>query len=325
LNTSDASDALAAVGWTDDVARRWAAADAEGLTPARVARTDRGVVTLWPEPGRKVRATTTTAAKDLVAGDWVGYDPATRRVDRVVERATSFDRQGARGSRRSQTLAANMDVILLLEAAHPKVNERRLERALVLAHQSGATPIVVVTKVDLVRDAAAQLDAARSVSAGVMVLGVSNHTRTGLGRLRSALHDGSTVAALGASGVGKSSLVNALAGRDVQLTGGVRRGDSKGKHTTTAAQMIDLGGLLYIDTPGVRALALCGDGTGLDETFTEIAAAAEHCRFDDCHHVNEPGCAVREAVAAGTIRPERLDHYLVLLDELLATDDIPYE
>jgi ribosome biogenesis GTPase len=316
---------LDALGWTDDVARRWEAVRADGLEPARVARTDRGVVTLWPELGRKVRATTTTAAKDLVAGDWAGYDPDTRRVERAVERVTEFKRQGARGARRAQTLAANMDVVLLVEGAHPKVNERRLERALVLAHQSGATPIVVVTKTDLARDADEQIEAARSVSPGVAVFGVSNPTRSGLGRLRDALAADSTVAALGASGVGKSSLVNALSGRDVQLTGGVRRGDSKGKHTTTAAQMIDLGGLLYIDTPGVRALALCGDGTGLDETFTEIAEAAERCRFDDCHHVNEPGCAVREAVAEGSIRPERLDHYIVLLEELLATDDIPYE
>jgi ribosome biogenesis GTPase len=312
---------LDAIGWTDDVARRWADGPTDGLSPARVARTDRGVVTLWPAPGVEVRATTTTAAKDLVAGDWAGYDPGTDRVERAVERATAFERQAARGARRAQTLAANMDVVLLVEAAHPKVNERRLERALVLAHQSEATPIVVVTKIDLVRDGDAQAEAARSVSPGVDVHPVSNRTGEGLGRLRAALRPGSTVAALGASGVGKSSLVNALAGHEVQLTGGVRRGDAKGKHTTTAAQLIDLGGLLYIDTPGVRALALCGDGTGLDETFTEIAAAAERCRFDDCTHTTEPGCAVRDAVEAGDIRPERADHYVRLRQVLLALDD----
>jgi ribosome biogenesis GTPase len=321
LTRPDGSDALEAVGWTDDVARRWAAADADGLEPARVARTDRGVVTLWPSAGTEVRATTTTAAKDVVAGDWVGYDAGTERVERVVERATAFERQAARGSRRTQTLAANMDVVLLVEAAHPRVNERRLERALVLGHQSGATPIVVVTKVDLARDHGAQVEAARSMSPGVEVVGVSNRTGMGLGTLRHALRPGSTVAALGASGVGKSSLVNALARRDVQLTGGVRRGDAKGRHTTTAAQLIDLGGLLFIDTPGVRALALCGDGTGLDDTFAEVAAAARGCRFDDCTHTHEPGCAVLAAVEAGTIRPERVEHYVHLREELHALDD----
>lgn len=278
------------------------------------------MVTVWVGDDEEHRATTTTAAKDVVAGDWVGFDPSTGRVEWIVDRTTSFDRQGARGARRTQTLAANMDVVLLVEAAHPKVNERRLERALVLAHQSGATPLVVVTKTDLVDDPSAAVSTAAAVSPGVEVLGVSNRTGEGVSALRGRLA-GATVAALGASGVGKSSLVNSLAGRRVQLTGHVRRGDSKGRHTTTAAQLVDLGGLLYIDTPGIRALALCGDGEGLDDTFPEIAAAARDCRFDDCSHDHEPGCAVLTGVEAGELRGDRVDHYRRLREEFLALDE----
>ena len=285
--------------------------------PARVARTDRGVITVWPRPGVEVRATTTTAAKDTVAGDWVGLDLTTDRVDRILERSSAFVRRGARNSHRPQTIAANMDVVLLVEAADPKVNQQRLERALVLAHQSRAEPIVVVTKIDLTDDEGHQASAeATEVAGGVDVIAISNRSGAGLDTLRARLTTGTTVAALGASGVGKSSLVNALSGHEVQLTGGVRRGDAKGKHTTTASQLIAVDDLLIIDTPGIRAIALWGDGSGLDLTFPEVAAAAEHCRFDDCGHRHEPGCAVLDAVEAGRIDRRRLDHYLQLWDEL---------
>ena len=310
---------LTTIGWNDAVARRWADGRTHGLVPARVARTDRGVITVWPRPGVEVRATTTTAAKDTVAGDWVGLDPLIDRVDRILERSSAFVRRGARNSHRPQTIAANMDVVLLVEAADPKVNQQRLERALVLAHQSGAEPVVVVTKIDLTDDRGNRAVAdATEVSGGVDVIAISNTTGRGLDALRSRLTTGTTVAALGASGVGKSSLVNALSGAQVQLTGGVRRGDAKGKHTTTASQLIAVDDLLIIDTPGIRAIALWGDGTGLDLTFPEIAAAAARCRFDDCQHDNEPDCAVRAGVAAGEIDRRRLDHYLQLWGELSA-------
>ncbi len=313
-------DRLDELGWTDGVAARWSRAATGGLLPARAARTDRGIVTLWPAPGTRVRATMASAATDVVAGDWVGFDPETRRVDAVVERTTAFERLGSRGSTHVQTLAANMDVVLLVEAAHPKVNERRLERALVLAHQSGAEPVVVVTKIDLVDDPAGVLEIAGAVAPNVRLIGVSNRSGEGLDELRSLIGPRITVAALGASGVGKSSLVNSLAGADEQATGAVRRGDAKGRHTTTAARLIDLGGFLYIDTPGIRALALCGDGTGLDLAFPEITEAAKGCQFSDCSHRSEPGCAVRPAVDAGAIRRDRFDHYQQLWDELITED-----
>jgi ribosome biogenesis GTPase len=313
---------LETIGWTDAVEARWHDGRTNGLEPARVARTDRGIITIWPQRGTRLRATTTTAAKDVVAGDWVGYAPDERRVERVLPRATEFERQGARGARGTQTLAANMDIVLLVEAAHPKVNERRLERALVLAYQSGAEPVVIITKIDLIEpsDVEGVLADAAHTAVGATVLGLSNRTGVGVDAVRAIVQENMTVAALGASGVGKSSLVNALSGVEVQLTADVRKGDSKGKHTTTAARLIDLEGFLYIDTPGVRALALCGDGTGLDITFPEITEAAMGCQFSDCSHRSEPGCAVRAAVDAGTIRRDRFDSYQLLVDEILEND-----
>lgn len=319
-------DDLRAIGWTDAWQQRWDSGTTGELVPARVARTDRGVITVWLPGSGEVRATTTTAAKDVVAGDWVGIGRDAARVERIVERASAFERRAARGSKRGQVLAANMDVVMLVEAAQrPALNQRRLERGLVLAHQSDARPLVVVTKCDLVDDAAAVVAEAAAVAPGVEVVGVSARSGSGLDALRAALRaalgSAVTVAALGASGVGKSTLVNALAGSDVQVTGRVRHGDAKGRHTTTAAQLVDLGGLIYIDTPGVRALGLWGDGEGLDETFAEIAEVALRCRFDDCTHDHEPDCAVRDAVDVGELRDDRVEHYRRLRAELLALDD----
>jgi ribosome biogenesis GTPase len=311
--------ALVALGWDDEVAARWAEAGStapgtDELVPARVAQTDRGEVTLLTGPSTTLRATATKAAKDTVAGDWVGVRAGEDRVEAILPRRSAFVRRAARGARRAQTLAANMDVVVVVQGLEPGLNVRRLERELVLAHESRATPVVVLTKLDLV-DPADALEAAARAAVGVEVVAVSNVTGDGIDQLRSILGRHTTVAFLGASGVGKSTLVNSLAGTSVQLEGEVRSGDHKGRHTTTAARLIVLGDLLVIDTPGVRALAVWEIDHGLALTFPEIERIGEGCRFADCSHRDEPGCAVIAAVATGEVDPARLAHWNQLLDE----------
>lgn len=305
---------LRAAGWNAAVAAQWP--PGTHLQPARVVRTDRAGVRVWTEWDDDLPATTSTSALDVVAGDWVGIDPRTSRIELVLERHSAFVRRAARGSRRPQVLAANMDRVLVVEPADPGVNPRRLERWLVLAHQSGAEPLVVVNKIDLVEDPQVALRVAQNSAGGVGVLATSCRTGVGIDELRDALSPRETLALLGASGVGKSSLVNQLAGDRVRTTGEVRRGDHKGRHTTTAAQLVEVDGLLVIDTPGVRALGLWGDGSGVDLAFPEIVEAAGGCRFGDCSHGAEPGCAVTLAAGKGRISPERVEHYRSLRAEL---------
>jgi ribosome biogenesis GTPase len=309
------------IGWNPSLAAIWQERGDQRLTPARVARTDRGAVTVWRAPRHDERATTTTDARDTVAGDWVGLAVDDLRVEWVMPRHSAFVRRAARGARRPQTLAVNMDVVAVVQACDAGVNPRRLERELVLAHQSGATPIVVITKTDLVDDPTDSVGIARAAAPGVHVYAVSNRTGDGVDALHERLPAGTTLAFLGASGVGKSSIVNSIAGERVQLEGEVRPGDAKGRHTTTAAQLLAVGDLLLIDTPGVRALAVWDIEEGLDLAFPEIAAAAHDCRFDDCRHRDEPGCAVLAALAEGEIDPERLAHWHQLIDEAVDVID----
>lgn len=313
------AEALGPWGWNEAVAA--ACVELGPGRPGRVVRVDRGEVdvAVGPLAGDVARMTMTTAAKDCVAGDWVVADIAQARVDGVAPRVTGFVRRAARGARTAQTLAANMDVVLVVQALEPGLNPRRLERELVLAHQSGAEVAVVLTKTDLAHEAdvrAATREAA-SVAPGCRVLAVSNRAGDGLGELAGVVVPGRTFALLGSSGVGKSSLVNALAGEEIQLEGEIREGDGKGRHTTTAARLVRLAdGRLLLDTPGVRALALWESWEGLADTFPEIEELAERCRFADCFHTDEPGCAVIAATEEGDLDPARLDNWRRLREEM---------
>lgn len=331
---------LVALGWDSKRDTEWEQLQSRSSwvsewVPARVVQTDRGEATVWTAPGVEVRVRMTKAARLVVAGDWVAMDPGADRIVEVLTRFSAFERRAARGAHVGQVLAVNMDVVAVMQSADVGVNQRRLERELVLAFESGARPLVIVSKVDQLDDpaaVAAVIAAAEDVSPGVEVIAWAAPTDIGRSALEAAIPPGATFALLGASGVGKSTLVNRLTagladsdGRvgsaPTQLTGETRSGDGKGRHTTTAARLIALGeGRFVIDTPGVRALALWRGDRGLALAFPEITAAADDCRFDDCVHDHEPDCAVRALVARGELDPERLDNWHRLREELEGVD-----
>ncbi|HEY8521940.1 MAG TPA: ribosome small subunit-dependent GTPase A [Gammaproteobacteria bacterium] len=258
-----------------------------------------------------------------VCGDWVAVADGEERavIHHVLDRRTALVRRApGREDARPQVLAANVDVFFVVTSANQDLNERRLERYLAAVWNSGASPVIVLNKVDLVKDPAPLLGAIERVALGVPVLQASAKSGVGLEALRGYLAPGRTVAFVGSSGVGKSSLANRLLGREVQQVGELRA-DERGRHTTTARQLMELphGGLL-IDTPGLRELGLIDDAGGLDVSFPDVAAFAEQCRFRDCRHAGEPGCAVVEAVERGELAPERLASYRKLVEELEAAE-----
>lgn len=288
----------------------------------RVRRLDRGWSTLVNSSGEEVRVRNIGA--DVAVGDWVTVDTLVERVESVAARRSALVRrasfEGARAV--SHVVAANIDVVFLLHAAPAGVNPRRLERELVLAYDSGAQPVVLLTKSDAVDQSEIdhQIDVVKSVAPGLAVHAVSSLRNETLEAL--APYRGFTVALLGASGVGKSTLVNALVGRSVQRTGEVREGDQRGRHTTVAAELVDLpaGGWL-IDTPGLRAVSLWTSGHGIERAFADIFELSESCRFRDCKHDDEPECAVRAAIEDGRVTRERLVAMERLIAEEAAVED----
>ena len=224
----------------------------------------------------------------------------------------------------AQVVAANVDSVFLVHALDADLRARRLERELVVVHDSGATPVVVMTKADLVDDPEERLTPVRHTVGDVAVHAVSTITGAGLDGLEAALRPGLTVALIGPSGAGKSTLINRLAGSEILPTGAVRESDQRGRHTTVARELVLLpSGALLVDTPGLRSVGLWDADEGFEEAFADIEALATGCRFADCAHRAEPGCAVREAVARGELDRERLDAYLRLdaeLDQLADRD-----
>ena len=255
-----------------------------------------------------------------VVGDWVavsdGPDRAT--IQQVLARRTTLIRRAAGTAAEGQVVGVNVDVFFVVTSLNRDFNERRLERYVAAVWNSGAEPVVVLNKIDLEGDTKPMLEAIGRAAIGVPVVQVSAVSGLGLDELRSYISDGRTIGFIGSSGVGKSSLMNRLIGEDVQAVGALRE-DQRGRHTTSARQLIELpGGGLLIDTPGMRELGLLDDAGGVDVSFADVTAFAEHCRFRDCGHTGEPGCAVDAAVAAGELPAERLASYRKLLREIAA-------
>jgi ribosome biogenesis GTPase len=316
-----------ALGWDPWFDDAWNALGRRGR-PARVSRLDRG----WSSLIRTVAAArgdddpdrVRNIGADVAVGDWVIPSDDDERVDAVLPRRSAFTRRASFDGMRatSHTLAANIDVVFLVHALGSPPSPRRLERELVLAFDSGAEPAVVLTKTDLVDDPEPGRRALEEVALGVPVLSASGITGDGLDDLRARAVGHHTLAFLGASGVGKSTLVNALLGNDSQATTAVREGDQRGRHTTVASTLLPMpGGGWLIDTPGVRAVSLWLSGNGIERAFADVFDLMDHCRFRDCKHDQEPGCAVRAAIAAGDLDEVRLRSLERLVEEEAALEE----
>ena len=320
---------LSRLGWGADFEQEFEQYGNAGLVPGRVAVQHRGaydVLTADGEvraglPGRLLHDA--GDALDLPAvGDWVALDPpagGASVVRAVLSRRTAFVRTTASDQHRlseQQVVAANVDTVFLVSALADDYNLRRLERYLVLAWESGAQPVVVLTKADLCDDVEATVAEVESVAVGVRVHAVSNVTGQGVDELRPYFTGNRTVAALGSSGVGKSTLINSLSGEEVMATGAVRR-DGRGRHTTTRRELIPVpGGGFFLDTPGMRELQLAEASGGIQEAFDDLVELFTHCRFTDCAHEAEPGCAVKAALDEGRLDEERWQSYQKLQREL---------
>jgi ribosome biogenesis GTPase len=319
---------LAELGFRPFFASQLAALYRSDLVPARIAADGQSVWHLLGcrapigELSGRLRGELEGIARPVV-GDWVAVADGDDRaiIHHVLDRRTAMIRRAAGPALKSQVIAANVDVFGVVTSANHDLNPRRLERYLAVIWESGATPVIVLNKVDLVASVAPLLAEIETIAFGVPVAQVSALTGQGLDELRAYLGPGTTLAMVGSSGVGKSSLINRLLGRQAQQVNAIRDDDARGRHTTTRRELLLLpeGGVL-VDTPGMRELGLIEDSGGVDATFADVAALTDQCRFADCRHESEPGCAIREALATGAISHDRWESYRKLQREIAAIE-----
>jgi ribosome small subunit-dependent GTPase A len=322
------SPSLAVLGWDDSRATELAALSSiRGLelTPARVARVDRGALTVLTgststrvrPSGRLFEPDPTEPGEPVgtpAVGDWVALDGTVAVA--VLSRRSSFERSISGRATVAQVVAANIDTVFIVAPLVGRSRPRLLQRCLALAWQSGATPVVLLTKADIAVDVPQRIADARADAVGADVFAVSSATGEGLDALAGYLGSGHTVAMIGPSGAGKSTLTNALGAGTFALQTGAVRDDGKGRHTTTARELVVLpSGAVAIDTPGLRGLALWEAEEGIGAAFADIVEFAADCRFADCAHHGEPGCAVGRAIAEGDLDAARFDDYEKLLRE----------
>jgi ribosome biogenesis GTPase len=311
-------------GWNDFFAQAFAELGEPDLEPARVVLAAGGSYRLARAAGESAGTLSgrfrhrAVGGEDYpTVGDWVGIDPAGLRIERLLPRRTKLSRKVAGRKSSEQVVAANIDVVFAAMGLDSDFNPRRLERFLATMWESGAVPVVLLTKLDLCSDAAAMEREIEDVAAGVEVIVSSALDGRGIENLRSRLRPGETSVLVGSSGVGKSTIINRLLGKDAQKTREVRAGDSRGRHATSHRELFLLpGGSLLVDNPGVREIQLFGSEESLERAFEDVAAHAAECRFSDCSHRNEPGCAVLAAHAEGSLSEERLDSFRSLQREL---------
>ncbi len=321
--------ALTDLGWHAGLDPAFEAFAAAGLEPARVAVAYGATFRVYTRDGEELADLAgrlrheATGRRDLPAvGDWVAVKRTTIEGGRatihgVLPRKSLFSRKVAGQETSEQVMAANVDTAFLITGLDGDFNVRRIERYLVMTWESGAAPVIVLNKADVADDLDARLDEARAVARSVPIHPISARDQTGLDALDQYLRPGQTIAVLGSSGVGKSTLINRFLGADRLRTREVRESDDRGRHTTTHRELVRLpGGALLIDTPGMRELQLWSAETGVAETFEDITALAADCHFADCAHETEPRCAVKQAVADGRLDAARLENYHKLQREL---------
>lgn len=318
---------LQKLGWSSSRNVQFEPFRAPQFIPARVAEEHRERYVVFCEPGElsaevsgKLRFDADTRLGFPAVGDWVALQPAGDSlgiIHALLPRSTLFVRKVAGETTEAQAVAANVDYALVVTDADRDFNLRRIERYLTLVYESGAAPVIVLNKADLCDHVAKLVAEIERVAVGVPICPVSAAMGSGLETLQPFIGPGQTSALIGSSGVGKSTLINRLLGVDQLKTSEVRESDGRGRHTTTYRQLLLLptGGLV-IDTPGMREIQLWADQSSLESSFEDIASISARCRFADCSHATEPGCAVREALDNGTISSDRWESYLKLQREL---------
>ena len=306
---------LGALGWNTELAEQLE----PGLVPGRVVAAHRAAYDVQTANGNirtRLPGRLLHESLDVAVGDWVGLGDGLIRI--VLPRRSAIIRQAAGRTSEKQTLAANVDIAFIVTSLGPELEPRRIERYLVTIWESGAVPEVILTKADRVDDPWEQVAAIEAVAVGVPIHVVSALTGQGCDALRARLQPGVTAVLIGSSGVGKSTLVNRFAGTDRMTVKETRADDDEGRHTTSHRELIELpGGGLVIDTPGIRELQLW-DGGGIDEAFADVEDLAAACRFNDCSHGSEPGCAVSAALESGALTQARYDSWRKLQRELRA-------
>jgi len=320
---------LTKLGWNAARDEQFAPYLAKGFIPARVAVEDKHFYRVWTVDaeitaqvtGKFVHETRRDHAKLPKVGDWVAIklipNEEKATIHAILPRRTQITRKTSGRNTAAQILATNIETVFLVTAADPTFNAARLERMLVMGHESGARPVVILNKIDLCDDLEAKLAEATRAAGDALVLAVCALTGRGMKKLAALIKPSDTVAFIGTSGVGKSSLINQLYGEDLMPTIEVRTQDSKGRHTTSWREMIFLpkGGVV-IDTPGMREFHLWGASEGAKETFPEIEALAAGCHFRDCTHTKEKDCAVQTALANGTLPRDRHESFVKLQLEI---------
>ncbi len=319
---------LTDLGWTPERETEFKQYEATDCVPGRVTsvlsqyyRVETDNDSLLALVSGPMRTKTSVSAELPSVGDWVAIEPRPTEGDplihSVMKRTSSFSRKVSGKVTDEQVLASNIDTLFIVTGLDRDFNLRRIERYLALAWESGADPVVVLSKADLHTDAAGASKEVQSVAPGAAVLVVSALEGTGLETLEQYLAPGKTIAIIGSSGAGKSTLINKIIGEEVQQTGEVREKDGRGRHVTTRRELIQIpSGALVIDTPGMRELQVWSDGEGLRMAFEDIEGFAAGCRFSDCTHTNEPACAVKGAIESGELDEHRFANYLKLRDEI---------
>lgn len=314
-------------GFNDEMLKEFDKILEPGCIPARIITEHRGLYRVICESGERFAEVSGKYHYSLeekggypAVGDWVVLEAAGSEdraiIHGLLPRRTQFIRRDAWSASGMQVVAANFDYVFICTSLNKNYNLRRIERYLTLAWESGAAPVVILSKADLCEDVEKKVLEVESIAPGVRIHVVSAVNGTGLEELQSYLHEGKTMVLLGSSGVGKSTLINALAGREILKTSEAREDDDRGRHTTTHRQMVLLpqGGVL-LDTPGMRELGIVNAEEGLGDAFSDVSQIAARCRFSDCRHHREPGCAVKIALAKGTLDPMRYENYLKLKKE----------